>query len=497
MSLSKLPTELDLMIANCLDPEYSDDRQTLIALSKVSKRYQIVAEERLYRDITFSDQDSHALQCLFMCVLNRPELALNIKYLSLDDGLPSSKTGGQIWDHAPKIQDMLTTVLQSCQRLEALDLSQDWFHRFFNGNGNEAAVALIVGLAKNLEGLSFVKHQMNATMRLFLSLPWSTVDGPLPKLKVVHASCKVCNELAMPFFAIPPSMTTLRIENYSFSPHSQDLANFSRPLLSSGPSILPLRTLDFDNMDIHDVRTSSASYWDFRGLLDAIQKDLPLLDEFEWSFQRSRTMNFDSPFRTFKNLERLRTLSLDWNLLVPREEQDLYILHKLAAVLPPSLEFLTLDFVTPSALDDTIVYIENMLAGRKKDELALRHALEQLSAILPNVSKDLTLNVCMVNQHVRFDGSVKRWRGALPSTLSFLQPIADILIEQGLKLVVRNVDHCGHFTDDRLVEAGFTQKAPYSLSYDTAAGAAHCTQHHLSRWTSPACSTCSNQLVHW
>jgi hypothetical protein len=73
ISLNKLSTELDENIVRRLA------RPELDALSRTSKYYRSLTEPYLYRNLVFSKHQAYEIQCLFLTILGRNELAKHIR----------------------------------------------------------------------------------------------------------------------------------------------------------------------------------------------------------------------------------------------------------------------------------------------------------------------------------------------------------------------------------------------------------------------------------
>ncbi|KAF5019489.1 hypothetical protein F66182_8496 [Fusarium sp. NRRL 66182] len=147
-SMSSCPVEVHLLIVNCLWRQ----RTTLHALSLVNKHFSIIAQPFLYEevDVGWADGESPPLTLIIRTLLDRPELANNIKFLRLDG-----------WNFPDRVPDRLPRISPAALDLEKVAqfitnsnvlLGQEWGEGIFDGE-LDAIVALLLALLPRLKSL--------------------------------------------------------------------------------------------------------------------------------------------------------------------------------------------------------------------------------------------------------------------------------------------------------------------------------------------------------
>ena len=161
-------------------------------LSLTSKYYRALCEPHLYRELTFSRRNSYLINCLFLTILSRPELALHIQSVVLNDGEEGdqgfdSSTYEWLLDQVINVRELVRKVAAPLQDVE---FTLQWFGEMYQGlpTSSQATLALVLCLATNLVYLDLGGETASGMLRKVLGQRWMTDDEtsyPFCKLKTL------------------------------------------------------------------------------------------------------------------------------------------------------------------------------------------------------------------------------------------------------------------------------------------------------------------------
>jgi hypothetical protein len=244
MSLNKLSTKLDEDIVQRLA------RPGLDALSRTSKYYRSLMEPYLYKDLVFSKHQAYEIQCLFLTILGRNELAKHIRSFTMtkDEVDMRARSFGkafysEMMGHTSVVMQLIQTITEP---LADAQFAMRWFSRIFSGlEPFDSTLAVVLCLATNLEGFTLAGGSGPITIDIFRTA-WGDLGGrvnifPFHKLRSFSAGSD-CYE-----GNILPSTTSLRLEGLRESRGSHP-EPFNWPYGRTYPGEF-LQTLEVINVD--------------------------------------------------------------------------------------------------------------------------------------------------------------------------------------------------------------------------------------------------------
>lgn len=360
-----------------------------------------------------------------------------------------------------------------------------WFSRIFSleADSLDDILALILCMAPNLQLLDLDEgvcmHAFKETLSM-LSQPWTGEDAPFSKVKTL----KLAGHLNYcPTRPLLPSMTSLELKGGSLHDENalpslfQPLPMPAEPLLrrlvlikmsyfTPVTLILVLKTLPPSSLRELIVDESGLATldnlqdWDFDRLTHALKKSAPELDSFHWTNQPiSYTIPQQSypRFRVLRSLDKLRTLSVDFDLLVPMNDRHLKYLATPEAVFPPHLENLTLEDCSASYLNGAIEKLHQSIEDADDLTGELTRVLTYLACKFP--LKRLALTVRLE----RYDQDELVRLELEPSDVVFFRYAADVLLKTGLIFEVYRFAMRFDEVPKLLVKHDYTAPLPHSL----------------------------------
>ncbi|KAF2651246.1 hypothetical protein K491DRAFT_720033 [Lophiostoma macrostomum CBS 122681] len=493
MSIHALSTELDTRVIELLNGNH----KALDAMSRVSKYYRGLSEPFLYRKLKFSTNSERRIHCLFLTILSRKDLAKHIKIFKLIncDDLENPKDNKEesyyrdLLSRMCDIRDTIETISARCVSAKVKAL---WLSSVFKGFPSfDGALAIILCLATNVETLSLsTSRQDHLPVTLWLlDVQWNQ-HANLP----TYPFCKVKNFSLLGGSHIPllPSMQTILIKEGLL--YRAEKPIFLRPFHSTGLQA-HLRALVLHNVGCHPriiekalsypefqtlkafvvdgCKCPSAGY-DFRRVTNALELHIPQIEEFGWSTQENEKddhrdlSHLPMPFKTFRNLQNLKTLRVDLELLNGKETRDLnramtYVLACPQDLFPPGLQHLHITDIEMKVIDDLCEHF----AKKPQDYPAALQVITNIAASFP--VKELDLSVLMETWVYDWGNGTQEWEDG---PLEFLRLVADELHKIGVICRVwRQRGHAGAPTKG-IVKAGFTEPRPHwrDVSTDFWAG---------------------------
>jgi hypothetical protein len=493
MSLSALSTELDTKIVAYL----TGDTSALSAFSQVSKYYRDIAEPYLYKDIALLDRDDHTMKQLFCILLARKQLARQISSISVQQSLfgivPSNREriNTALWESADNI---LTTMndFASLSRgyQEGASRRNAWFSGIFSTHLDslDHILAVILCISPNLRSLDLqLGHQPFAYTQTqsILYQPWIGADAPLGKVTALKLSGHATDHQQRPLL---PSMTSFELRHASMVISSGPVPIF-RPLPLFEPSPMPTKSLlrrmilvsvaDFtpqvleemvDKLSLRNLqelvidkcgRVLPGVSWDLDGLTRTLKEGTPNLESLRWTSQYVDTAEEYPRFKCLNILDKLHTLHVDFDLLVPLDDEYLDALADPHAVFPPHLHDLTLDGCNTNYLNRLIDKLHIHIEGADDQTEEINMAVTWLASKFP--LKRLALSVSLDS---RDSVSAETLPVELePSDVVFFRYAADVLLRTGLVFEVVRKPQRFDDVAKVLVKHGYTAPVPHSFEW--------------------------------
>jgi hypothetical protein len=502
MSLSKVPTEIDLKIAQYV---YLED---LASLSQVSKHYQTVAEEILYKVIHLDINDWGILRRLLLTLIKRPKLALNITAFDFSSHwreIPADNKGmeaalhKETWEAVSSIRDRIDQIMINEEKgSQSTKLAHDLLGQLFsstNGGKDDSTIALILCMATNLENMEVcVPSRMTDQV---LAFPWQSAENrPFGKLK--HMGLCGCSTACDLPVVILPTLEILVIQNWESSTPLRftEVVVYPAPM----PSTPMLKTVHFNTVmvDPDYVAQMIKSDWfanlksleiqsvlcpgsaddsddedgekrNMIALLRSMEKYTPKVETFDWCAQLWASPG-DEKVDTFRKLEHLRGLVIDYDRLpsaniwqtalwgprsiLPDTVKDLYI----CGIPTSAMESAVNDFLDDQVKDAEDITDRDEVRARAQTLFTRRIKEIALELSLKNFALEVVLE--MENQNEPDD--VELYELA-PYIIQAFRSAADDLEKRGVTFQLFREAGKYEAREKLLVGPGFTAPTPHSV----------------------------------
>ncbi|KAF2818685.1 hypothetical protein CC86DRAFT_433211 [Ophiobolus disseminans] len=355
MPLHKLSTELDVIVVGYLDPS------AIEPMTHVSKYYRELAEPRLYRHVCFAATQGRRITQFLLTLLERPDLRPQVESIELyshsnDQPPPMSilqthpgdPSGVSLYHRLTSQQATIRSVILTtlAHTSSTPENRTHFFLRVFDPFPYfDGALAIVVCLANKVKmvRLTLSPGHHLPTTRHMLNLDWTISHGGRPDCPLQDLELyELRNDTGRHFnfnAAISPSMRCLKLEGY------RSIRQLLTPR-SAPPTIRPLTHIKLIhvNLDPQILRDAIRSPWfaglevlwvqvigdlsvapnqprpwetfDYRKLETTMAAYLPKLHTFCWVGTIIRSGQTPTPFGTFSQLEKLKTLFLDYKLFL-------------------------------------------------------------------------------------------------------------------------------------------------------------------------------------
>ncbi|KAF2823580.1 hypothetical protein CC86DRAFT_409484 [Ophiobolus disseminans] len=396
MSFASLSTELDTTIVSFLDTP------ALNAFSKISKYYR---------------------SRIFFTLLSRKELALHILSIRVEaDAFRARESGAQeernsidLWNYASAIQGTITTIMSlelGCEIHH--ERRAAWFGSIFLRDSYQKSadniLALTLCLATNIRGIDIYFRNASFAYLQVRSVPdqsWAGTEAPFAKPKALVLRGPGVKDHVTPLL---PSLTSLEFRNASLQlsenktmlteplPKLSD-PRLQRPVLvlvdNCFPDLLELTVQKHSLCNLKEIIVDCCEFvildrsFDLDRLIRTLGQCTPEIESLRWTNQYVRYNARLPHFNSFKALNNLRKLHVNFELLVPDGDNDLEALTNPHTIFPDSLEDLALNNMKVSQihrlvgrLHNKIEYTEN-LSEKISMALTFLRSNSNLSSVWP------------------------------------------------------------------------------------------------------------------
>jgi hypothetical protein len=515
MSLQALSTEVDTLIFGYLDRA---DRSRLM---RVSKAYYETGKPFLYSEIRLRNDQGHRVKLLLLTLLQRPKLVECIVHFHLEPGkdttsgdnyepgayktYPDGDLCDRLMSHAAMVKDAIYKIPFGDTSFRLKLFSRVWTsYPCFDG-----ALALILCLAVRMKDLSLaapkeddlrttqevIRHSSTpasamTTSPLFANMESLRIIGPLAVvdsnrrsyggdrnfapitigLKELVLEDNWCSDFKTPqsLLSFKSPFTRLVLDKVEIG--CRALEGLFREPWAKTLEVLHVTGSYKRNGLEHDFYTSGLGITDFQKLNETMVAHLPALKEFVWIKAGSwaRVVSF-TLFESFKAIEHLEILRIDYDLFVRRESNPpnfvyardyLQTLPGLAMVkefLPPQLKVLELhriEFRTMTA------FYESITTG--SDQPSALDVLRNMRKSLPRLEKvviviDMRFFILWTAQ----DMTPELYEECEKPQVHYLRSLADMMLDLGVQLEVRYLTDKARVSTALLVKPGYTAETIY------------------------------------
>ncbi|KAI8937700.1 hypothetical protein NX059_005401 [Plenodomus lindquistii] len=493
-SINNIPTEIDTLIAHELQD--GPNRSSLSALALASNNYRVVAEPYLYQNIELCLSKPAAWTRLFKTILDHPKLAEHIKTVRLvSDRAPSNPEelfreevayqAMNLEAYRVRIGNAIDTVLakmepdslkkltfmqygpeEDWQEASASTEKDYWLRHIMTMylNPFDATLALIFCMAPNLSsiwiedpitGTDFIRTLMRAQWKTSANAPFAkikttrfsnprSVSGPIPLLQTTR-SMHIDN--TSPSINVGPSSTTLTTPlPLPLVPKLDSLSLFLLSLITPSDIAQLTSTPWFANLKTLQViggapLDNDASVFELIDTLSFFAPTLTHLTMSQWTMYDGIGLLPDAHFR---DLTCLKTLFVDFDLLVAHGDCDLRTLHIPSHVFPASLETLAVGCISTTTISQIIAAFKARFSTATDFDTAVDEALAL-------VARSVTFKELYISLYSTWAEDISEFS---VEDVRFLRRAADVLVEKGVALEV-----CvgyGFEGYEMLLKAGFT-----------------------------------------